>query len=47
MSFFFFFFTSSPSFFIFKMDGYQGAPIRQPVAMAYLCAGKFYLYLLQ
>jgi hypothetical protein len=23
-----------------KMDGYQGQPIRQPVAMAYLCAGK-------
>lgn len=21
------------------MDGYQGQPIRQPVAMAYLCAG--------
>jgi hypothetical protein len=22
------------------MEGYQGAPIRQPVAMTYLCAGK-------
>jgi len=22
------------------MEGYQGAPIRQPVAMTYLCAGN-------
>lgn len=22
------------------MEGYQGAPIRQPPAMTYLCAGK-------
>lgn len=22
------------------MEGYQGAPIRQPVAMSYLCAGN-------
>ena len=25
------------------MEGYQGAPIRQPVAMTYLCAGKYNL----
>lgn len=35
------------------MEGYQGAPIRQPAAMTYLCAGKdiechifFYLHLI-
>lgn len=26
------------------MEGYQGAPIRQPVAMSYLCAGNSKCY---